>query len=442
MTQIAAQAPGSIPGEDSKIKVSQVMDDLRLVTDDIPKARSVALGVFVGVGSRDEDSKFSGASHLLEHLVFKGTAEMTARQIAISMDLMGGESNGFTSRESTYFYVRVLPEDLAEAAGILFGMLSVPALRQSDLASERQVVLDEIAMNMDSPHDVCAQRCQEALFSGHSLGNEVSGTVESVEAIDAEMLRDWFDSYYRCSNIVVAAAGALDHEQLTSLVDRWFSHREGGRRPQRVPPSNNQIPLVVTRRDTEQASMEITFRGFSRHDEDRWSAEVLDQIVGGSMSSRLFQEVREKRGLAYSVWSDATRYDDTGSFSISAGCAPGNIMEVLNLSGGILADVAVNGVTGEEIDLAKKHLRSGLLLSREHVVSRMAAVGSSLLHYGRVIEIDEILSNVDAVTADDVARVASTLSSSPMTLSVVGPFDEDAFAGWSGGDLREALSGT
>ena len=422
------------------LKVDQVFNDLNLVTDEMPGARSVALGVFVGVGSRDEDAKSSGASHLLEHLVFKGTAELTAKQIAISMDLMGGESNGFTSRESTYFYVRVLPEDLAEAAAILFGMLSVPALRESDLASERQVVLDEIAMNMDNPHDVCAQRCQEALFYGHPLGNEVSGTVESVEAIDAEMLRDWFESYYRRSNIVVAAAGALNNEQLMPLVERWFGSREGGKSPQRVPPLSNQVPLVVTRRDTEQASMEITFRGFSRHDKDRWSAEVLDQIVGGSMSSRLFQEIREKRGLAYSVWSDATRYDDTGSFSISAGCAPGNLMEVLSLSGGILADVAAKGVTGEEIDLAKKHLRSGLLLSQEHSVSRMAGIGSSLLHYGRVIEIDEILSNVDAVTVDDVTRVASTLSLSPMTLSVVGPFDEDAFADWSGGDLYEALS--
>ncbi len=438
MIQTAAQDFG--PVHNGKIQVSKVIDDLRLVTYDMPEARSVALGVFVGVGSRDEDGRLSGASHLLEHLVFKGTAEMTARQIAISMDLMGGESNGFTSRESTYFYVRVLPEDLAEAAGILFGMLSMPILRQSDLDSERQVVLDEIAMNMDSPHDVCAQRCQEALFPGHPLGNEVSGTAGSVEAIDAEMLRDWFDSYYRCSNIIIAAAGALDHEQLAPLVERWFGHREGGKSPQRTPPSKDQIPLVVTRRDTEQASMEITFRGFSRHDKDRWSAEVLDQIVGGSMSSRLFQEIREQRGLAYSVWSDANRYDDTGSFSISAGCAPSNLMEVLNLSGAILADVATNGVTDEEINLAKKHLRSGLLLSQEHSVSRMAAIGSSLLHYGRVIEIDEILSNVDAVSADDVARVASVLSSSPMTLSVVGPFDEDALSGWSGGDLYGALS--
>ncbi|MHB8263586.1 MAG: M16 family metallopeptidase [Acidimicrobiales bacterium] len=416
------------------IRTDNMPGGLRLVTDEMPGARSVALGVFIGTGSRDEPGRLAGVSHLLEHLIFKGTAELSARRIATAIDVLGGETNGFTSRELTYFYVRVLAEDVPEAASILFAMLTEPALRDSDLDAERQVVLDEIAMNLDSPHDVCAQICQEALFAGHPLAGEVSGSVESVSSISSSDLREWFEGHYRSENIIVAAAGALDHDQLASLVAEGFASRLGGERPSRTPPSSRQDVLAFMAKDTEQANMELAMRGPSRHDDNRWAADVLDQIVGGSMSSRLFQEVREKRGLAYSIWSDAARYDDTGSFSVSAGCAPDKLHEVIRIVKEMFAEVATEGVTEEETELARKHLNSGLLLSLEHPSSRMVRIGTSLLNYDRVMEVDEIVSKISTVSPDGVSGVASALASSPATLSVVGPFDENEFAGQVGSD--------
>ncbi|MCL4433993.1 MAG: insulinase family protein [Actinobacteria bacterium] len=412
------------------IREDKIPGGLRLVTDDMPDARSVALGVFIGTGSRDEPDRLAGASHLLEHLIFKGTEQLSAKSIATAIDVMGGETNGFTSRELTYFYVRVLAEDVAEAAGILFSMLTEPALRESDLGAERTVVLDEIAMNLDSPHDVCAQRCQEALFAGHPLAGEVSGTMESVSSISSSDLREWFDAHYRSENIVVAAAGALDHDQLASLVARGFASRSGGGKPSRMPPADRQDIFAHQAKDTEQANMEMAMRGPTRHDENRWAADILDQVFGGSMSSRLFQEVREKRGLAYSIWSEVARYDDAGSFSISAGCAPEKLHEVIGIAKEMFEEVAAGGITDEEIDLAKKHVRSGLLLSLEHPASRMVRMGTSLLHYDRVMEVDELMSKISAVGPGDVTDVASALASRPWTLSVVGPFDESEFAGW------------
>ena len=406
------------------IRIDTLACGARLVTETMADVRSAAVGVWVGTGSRDEDDARAGASHFLEHLLFKGTPTWGAAAIAEAVDEVGGDMNAFTTKEYTAFYIRLLSEHLPLGLDVLGAIMTDPALAPSDVDAERQVILDEILMHADEPTDLAAELCSGAMFPGHPLGREVLGIPASVSALDAPEIRRFFDAHYRTGNLVVAAAGDVDHERLAEEVDRRFAGRTGGASPDRTPPDAPPEPKVVTRRPTEQAHLVLGMRIPGRHAEERWPLAVLNHVLGGGMSSRLFQEIRERRGLAYAVWSDRTHYDDVGALNVGVGTAPEHIGEVLDLVHAELDSLGASGVTDRELAVAKGHLRAETLLSLEDSGARMSRIGSSLLLHGKVLEVEEILGRVEAVTAGDVADVAATLAAEPRTLSVVGPLSE------------------
>jgi len=410
------------------IAVEELACGARLVTERMADARSVTVGVWVGTGSRDEDASRAGASHFMEHLLFKGTPTWGAAEIAEAVDEVGGDMNAFTTKEYTAFYIRMLSEHVALGLDVLGAIMTDPAFRPQDVSAERQVILDEILMHADEASDLAAEQCTGAIFPGHPLGREVLGTAASVGALDVPEIRRFFDTHYRARNLVVAAAGDVDHEALASEVERRFSGRPGGEAPSRKAPDSAPQALVVTRRPTEQVHMVLGMRAPGRHSSQRWALAMLNHVLGGGMSSRLFQEVRERRGLAYSIWSERTHYEETGSLTVSVGTAPSNAREVLELVNRELDRMAGDGVTERELAVAKGHLRAETLLSLEDSGARMSRIGSSLLLHGHVLEVEELLAKIDAVTAEDVAELAAKLTDQPRTLSVVGPFVEADFA--------------
>jgi predicted Zn-dependent peptidase len=400
---------------------------IRLVTEPMTDVRSVTVGVWVGTGSRDEDEARSGASHFLEHLLFKGTASWSAADIAEAVDEVGGDMNAFTTKEYTAFYIRLLSEDLPLGLDVLGAIMTDPALRPEDIEAERQVILDEILMHADEPSDLAAEQCTGAMFPDHPLGREVLGAPTSVSALDASEIRCFFDKHYRNGNLVLSAAGDLDHDQLAAEVERRFAGRSGGCAPERLSPTAPVETLVVTRRPTEQVHLVVGLRAPGRHSEDRWALAVLNHVLGGGIASRLFQEVREKRGLAYSIWSDRTHYDEIGSLTVGVGTAPEHAHEVLELVHGELDRLGQGGITPRELAVARGHLRAETVLSLEDSGARMSRLGSSLLLHGHVLDVDDLLARVDAVTVVDVATVAASLAAEARTLSVVGPFDRHDF---------------
>jgi predicted Zn-dependent peptidase len=407
---------------------TEVLDcGIRLVTEPMADVRSVTVGVWVGTGSRDEDDARSGASHFLEHLLFKGTPSWSAADIAEAVDEVGGDMNAFTTKEYTAFYIRLLSEDLPLGLDVLGAIMTDPALRPEDIEAERQVILDEILMHADEPSDLAAEQCTGAMFPDHPLGREVLGVPASVSALDAPEIRRFFDTHYRTGNLVLSAAGDLDHLRLAAEVERRFAGRSGGTAPIRHAPDVPVETLVVTRRPTEQVHLVVGLRAPGRHSEDRWALAVLNHVLGGGIASRLFQEVRERRGLAYSIWSERTHYDEIGSLAVNVGTAPEHAREVLDLVHGELDRLGQDGISARELAVARGHLRAETVLSLEDSGARMSRVGSSLLLHGHVLDVDELLARVDAVTVEDVAQVAAKLAVEPRTLSVVGPFDRQHF---------------
>ncbi len=400
---------------------------LRVVTETMPDVSSVAIGFWVGTGSRDEPVEFAGASHFLEHLLFKGTPTRSAAAIAEALDEVGGDCNAFTTKEYTAFYVRLLSEHLSLGFDILGDIMETPALAPHDLEAERTVILDEILMHADEPSDLAAEQAMAAIFAGHPLGRDTLGTAESVGSITTADVRAFFEQHYRPRNMVVSVAGDCTHEDVVAALADRFAHRPGGAAPARQPVGSDVRTLSVVRRPTEQAHLVLAMRTASRFDDDRWPLGVLNVVLGGGLSSRLFQKVREERGLAYSIWSDRSGFYDTGCLTISAGTAPEHAHEVLRIATAELEDLATDGITERELRIAKGNLRSETLLSNEDSGARMSRLGSSVLLYDHAWTIDEVLARVGAVEADDVRRVAAALAAAPRSLAVVGPFDEEAF---------------
>jgi predicted Zn-dependent peptidase len=409
------------------IQSSVLPSGIRLVTETMADVRSVAMAYWVGAGSRDEPDELAGASHFLEHLLFKGTSTRSAAAIAESLDEVGGDCNAFTTKEYTTFYVRLLAEHLPLGLDILSEIMWEPALRPSDVDAERTVILDEILMHADEPADLAAEQWQQSLFPGHALGRDTLGTAGTVDALSAEDIRGFFGHHYRPGNMVVSVAGDCTHDAVAADLERRFAGRPGGTAPMREAPGPESRALHVVRRPTEQAHVVYGVRSVSRFDDRRWALAVLNHILGGGLSSRLFQKIREERGLAYSVWSERAAYQDSGSLAVVVGTAPENVDEVLRIVTGELEDLAEHGITDRELAVAKGNLRAEMLLSGEDSGARMSRIGASLLLHGEVKSIDEILARIEAVGPDEVLAQAETLAQAPRTLSAVGPFDEDAF---------------
>ena len=409
------------------IRTSTLPFGALVATESMADARSVSLGFWVGTGSRDETPEQAGLSHVLEHLLFKGTEERSPTAIAEALDEVGGDCNAYTTKEYTAFYIRLLAEHLDLGLDILSDIMWRPALRPRDLDAERSVILDEILMHQDEPADAAVTRSTELLFPGHPLGREVLGTEASVSGFAASDVRAFFDDHYRPGNLVVAAAGALAHEQVADGLAARYRGPAGGGAPRREPPGPGTEPLGVVRRATEQAHLVVATRAVDRHDDRRYALSVVDHVLGGGLSSRLFQEIRERRGLAYSVWSEFVPYADTGTLTVGVATAPEHVPTVLGLIGETLAAVAADGVTERELAIAKGNLRAEALLAHEDPGSRMGRLGAGLLLHGAVLTVDEQLDRVERVTLDDVAAVAAAVLGRDRTLSVVGPFDPDRF---------------
>jgi predicted Zn-dependent peptidase len=406
---------------------------LRVVSESLPGVRSVAFGIWVGVGSRDETPSLAGASHYLEHLLFKGTRRRDALEIAEVMDAVGGEMNAFTAKEYTCYYARVLDEDLALAVDLVCDMVTSSLIASEDVESERGVILEEIAMHDDDPGDIVHDAFTTALYGDGPLGRPVIGSVESIERLSRTAIAGYYRRRYTPSSMVVTASGGLDHGRLLRLVKKGFADRLTGdalpaplRTAGRVPTSYSRA--VVQERATEQAHLVLGGTALRRGDPRRFALGVLNGALGGGMSSRLFQEIREKRGLAYSVYSYASSHADTGLFGVYAGCAPGKVDEVLDVCRDQLALVADTGITAEELRRSKGQMRGSLVLGLEDTGSRMSRLGKAVLVHGELLTVDEILARIDAVTLDDVRDVARDVFTRPRSLGVIGPFGDKDFS--------------
>jgi predicted Zn-dependent peptidase len=417
----------SVRGAAPPIDIETLPSGLRLVTETMPEVHSVAVGFWVGSGSRDEPAEIAGASHFLEHLLFKGTPTRNASAIAEALDEVGGDCNAYTTKEYTAFYVRLLAEHLPLALDILSEIMWDPALAESDLEAEKTVILDEILMHADEPADLAVERCFTELFGGHPLGRDALGSAETVGAITTRDVRGFFEEHYRPGNMVVSVAGDCRHDEVARAVEARFAGRPGGRPPSREGPGAPGDPLVVVHRPTEQAHLTLGIRSVSRFDDDRWAFSVLNHVLGGGMSSRLFQKVREQRGLAYSIGSERLAFADSGSLCVMVGTAPDHAEEVLTIVTEELELLADSGVTERELAVAKGNLRAEALLAGEDSGARMTRIGGALLLHGEVKSLEEILALIDAVGLDDVRRAASRLAEQPRTLAVVGPFSPEAF---------------
>ena len=417
------------------IETSVLPCGIRLVTETMADVRSVAVAYWVGTGSRDEPDELAGASHFLEHLLFKGTERRSAAAIAEELDEVGGDCNAFTTKEYTSFYVRLLSEHLSLGLDILSDIMWAPALRPEDIEAERTVILDEILMHADEPADLAGERWQAALFPAHALGRDTLGTASSVQRIDRDDIRAFFDLHYRPTNMVVSVAGDCTHEAAAADLEQRFAGVPGdngagagpGATQIRTAPGPDTVALDVVRRSTEQAHVVYGMRSVSRFDERRWSLAVLNHVLGGGLSSRLFQKIREERGLAYSVWSERAAYQDSGSLAVVVGTAPEHIDEVLEIINHEFELLAADGVTDRELAVAKGNLRAEMLLSNEDSGARMSRLGASMLLHGEVLTVDEVLARIDGIEKADVLAVAQELAHAPRTLTAVGPFDESHF---------------
>ena len=375
----------------------------RVVTEAMPSVRSIALGFWVRAGSRDEDDAQAGISHFLEHLLFKGTDRFSSREIDEAFDAMGAEVNAGTGKETTSVYSRFLDNHLERAFDVLQDMVLRPAY--PDIDSERQVVIEEIAMYEDEPSDKVHDVLAGAIFGDHPLGRPVIGRAEVISSVPVPQIAKWHDGRYVPNNMVVAAAGNLDHDRIVALVDAAFG--DAAPAPVADPAEAHASPAVrFHAKETEQYHLALGGLGIARGDERRFAMRILDTILGGSTSSRLFQEVREKRGLAYSVYSYTAQYADTGQVAVYVGTRPDNVQEAMTVIGTELNRLQSDGVTAAELDRARENVKGRTVLSMESSASRMNRLGSSVLTGVPLLTVDELLARLDAVTLDDVTQLA------------------------------------
>ena len=423
--QTVKDADGTVT---SRVRRTVLPSGLRVVTEHMAGSRSASIGVWVNVGSRDETPALHGCSHFLEHLLFKGTPERSAMEISVALDAVGGEFNAFTSKEYTVFHARVLDEDLGTAVDVLGDMVTASTITAFDVEAERDVILDEIAMHDDDPDDVVHNLFALQAWGDSPLGRPIAGTEASITGMTRAQIHRFYRRHYRPDNMVVAVAGNVDHAAVVRQVTKAFGRNDflaGSAVP--TPPAQTERARKVqpgearTVRPLEQVNLVLGVKGLTRSDPRRYALGVLNTALGGGTSSRMFQEVREHRGLAYSVYSFATHHADAGVVGVSVGCLPGKYDAVLETVRGELAKVAAEGLTADELERGKGQLKGGLVLGLEDSGSRMSRIGKAELVYDELLTIDEVVSRVEAVTLEDVCELARELFTQPEMLAVVGP---------------------
>ena len=397
---------------------------LVVVTEPMAHVRTVSLGIWIDAGSRYEDPRSMGVSHFIEHALFKGTTTRSALAIAQEMDALGGHLNAFTDREHTCFYLRVLSDHLDAALGVLADMVLHPALEAEAMERERQVILEEISSYEDAPDDLVHDVFAAALWPGHPLGWPVAGSAASVGGLGAVDLRAFMDARYRPGVSLVAAAGQLDHEEIVGRIGRALGGWNGAAPPASLTTPEPRRAAAFRAKDIEQVHLCLGAPGLPQAHPDRYVMAVLETALGGGMSSRLVQEIREERGLAYSISAYHAPYRDTGAFVVYAGTSPATCADVVRLTAGILGE-ARRGLPSDDIARAKASLKGGLMLDLETPGSRMSKLARSEQYFGRQFTLDEILADVDRVAEADVRRVAETvLAPDAFTFAAVGPFDQ------------------
>lgn len=409
---------------DAEIERSELDSGVRVITERMPESRSVSVGMWFAVGSRDEPAGIAGASHFLEHLLFKGTEERSARSIATAIDAVGGEMNAYTSREHTAYYLRLPERELRAGLELLADVVSRPAFRPEELDAERDVIIEELLMSEDTPDDLVLTALYESLYPDHPLGRETLGDHATVSGMTRDDVAGFHARWYRPRNLVVAAAGALDHATVVDALGPLLADSDRGETPTRTTPVGDPRPLVQIDRPIEQVHVAIAWRGLSLADDDRYALWVANHVLGGGMSSRLFQEIRETRGLAYTVFSSPSSYSDTGSLIVYAGTALARLDELLTVTDDVLARVLDGGITDEEHAVAIGYLEGSMLLGLEDSGSRMARLGNGLMTRDDVTSIDEHIRRIRAVTTDEVHAVIRRVLGGPRAVSAVGPLGD------------------
>ena len=394
----------------------------RVISERVASVRSVSLGFWIGAGSRDETDAKAGVSHFIEHLLFKGSARFGAQEIAEIFDGLGGELNAATSREHTVVYARIPDRHLATAVEVMSDMVFAPSF--DDVDSERDVVLEEIAMYEDTPQELVHDLFSEAVFGTHALGRPVIGTREVISSVGKRSIGAYHRNMYVPGNIVISAAGNLQHDRLVALLEKAQRDAPTGRGPRVRPPLVKTPPAGVRfqRKNTEQYHVCIGAPGISRSDRRRFAASLLDGILGGSASSRLFQEIREKRGMAYAVYSFGAQYSDTGLVGVYVGTREENLAECLEIVAEQVADIAAGNLRPNELERAKENLKGRLTLSMESTSNRMSRLGKSLITDTELLSFDRIIAEIDAVEPEGVAELAALLlAPERLSASGIGP---------------------
>ena len=404
---------------------------LRVITESMPSLRSVAMGCWIDTGTRDENDNEAGVSHFLEHLLFKGSEKLSAREVNETLDAIGAESNAFTSKEATCYWTRLLDQDLEVGLDVLAEIIQRPAFRLNEIDSERQVVVEEINMNEDDPGDVVFENFSVGVFAGHPLEEPVLGTRESIRAVSRDDIHGYWKRRYGAGSMVIAAAGSVDHDAVVDMVAERFGDWSGESVDHDMSPAQVVPKVNLTRRETEQAHLIIGGPGLHRSDERRWAFEVLNHVMGSGMSSRLFQEVREERGLAYAVYGFKLAYSDNGAWGVHVGTTPHQTDTALTVIREELAKVVDEGITAEELERAKGSMRGGLALALEDSNSRMVRLGRDELAGMPHLSVDERLEKLDGVDLDMVKAVAGEVYGAPIrVLGAVGPFEENELDGY------------
>jgi predicted Zn-dependent peptidase len=405
-------------------ETSTLENGVRVVTERVPYAQSVALGVWVDAGARDEADENAGISHFIEHLLFKGTERRSAQAIAEALDAVGGQLNAFTDKEYTCYYAKVLPEHTDLALDVLSDMLRNSILDPVEIDRERDVVLEEIKRHEDTPDELIHDVFLTTLWPGHPLGRSVIGSPEVIGRVSREEIVGYLQRHYAPGRMVVAAAGNLEHQAILDRVRRYLGGLAGDPLPRQPVAPAVAVGDTCLRRSTEQVHFCLGTRGYTQDEEDRYPLAIIDAAVGGGMSSRLFQEVREKRGLCYAIGSYTASYREAGMFAVYAGTSPKNARTVRALIHEELTKVAREGLGEEELQRAKNQLRGAVLLGLDSMSSRMTRVGKSVLYYDRVISPFEVVEKVEQVTPDEVRRVAASIFAGDYAYAAVGPVPE------------------
>jgi predicted Zn-dependent peptidase len=440
----AVQLPLDLPelsflsAGDALVRRSVLPSGVRILSEKVPGARSATIGYWVAVGSRDETPSTFGSTHFLEHLLFKGTTTRSALDIAVSFDAVGGEHNAMTAKEYTCYYAKIQDRDLPMAIEVISDMLTSSLLDPEEFETERGVILEELAMADDDPGDVTSERFFEAVLGDHPLGRPIGGSPQTIAAATRESVWNHYRANYRARDLVITVAGAVDHDELVAGVTAALARADWNLDAEAAPVSRRSASgglvqrgsaLEVVQRPIEQANILLGVEGLAASDPRRATLAVLNSVLGGGMSSRLFQEIREKRGLAYSVYSFSPSYSDAGLFGIYAGCSPSKVAQVTDLMLSEFRALADGGVSADELRRANGQLSGASALALEDSDTRMSRLGRAELTMGEYVDLDESLRRLDLVTADGIRELAEELVSRPLSVAAVGTIDEDIFAG-------------